>query len=227
MSIYYQEKKTLMNKIFQIGFNKCGTSSIYSLFQNHTKYKLPAIHWDYGLLSLSIFDNISNSKRPLSPKYDKYTVFTDMECNIRDSHNNVKFLYAYKLFEILDKHYPNSKFILNTRDIDSWIQSRMNHICQYEIDQSHESVKLPQDKTYYEIYSEFVKIKDKEKIIDLWKKDWYTHHINVLTYFKDRPKDLLLYNFDTDPFEKFVNFFSNVGFTVSEMPVKNKTKVPS
>jgi len=84
-------------KIFFIGFNKTGTTTYYNLLKD--KYK--SVHnckWSF----ISRLDNTKKVKKYFS----KSDVFCDGECSN---------------FSKLDKLYPNSKFILNTRPIKDWI----------------------------------------------------------------------------------------------------------
>ena len=104
-----------INKIFQIGFNKCGTVSVYHFFENNG---LKPIHWDMGRLADTIKRNYE-SNLPILNGYEGYDCFTDME-NVNN--NNYAHLTYYKEFDI---QYPNSKFILNLRPIDNWIKSNM------------------------------------------------------------------------------------------------------
>ena len=76
----YPKEIISCNKIFQIGFNKCGTLSLWNLFNSYSKLK--SIHWDYGNLAQTIYNNIySDIYLPLD-SYEDYTYFGDMECFI-------------------------------------------------------------------------------------------------------------------------------------------------
>ena len=103
-------------------------------------------------------------------------------------------------YRLLDKRYPNSKFILTTRDIESWLAS-----CE---------------KWWYDLST----IKDKEIALEfafcrgaLYGVDYfdreiyreaYHRHVNgVREYFRDRPNDLLEINITAgDGFEKICPF---------------------
>ncbi len=61
-------------KIFQIGFNKSGTASIYYYFKNEG---FKSIHWEKGKLSKTIKNNF-DSGLPILKGYEDYQVFTDM-----------------------------------------------------------------------------------------------------------------------------------------------------
>ena len=106
-------------KIFQIGFNKCGTRTIHQYFCDNG---IRSVHWDEGRLAQRMFKNLSDGESLLAG-YEEYDVFTDMEFL---SESGV-FLEGYKLFPFLAAQYPDAVFILNTRDRESWIRSRVSH----------------------------------------------------------------------------------------------------
>ena len=198
-----------MNKIFQIGFNKCGTLSFHNLFEKHSKPKLKSIHWDFGKLAYVIQENLSSNKKLLTG-YEEYDVFTDMEyCSIGDDSKKIEWVFAFKWFYIIDQQYPDSKFILNTRSVDNWISSRLNHTNGYK--KSHMS---------------FYRIDNENILIEKWKYQWNTHTNNVIEYFKNRPNDLLIFDIEKDPFSKIEDFFNSQGleFNTASFPHENKTK---
>lgn len=211
-----------MNKIFQIGFNKCATTAIHELFQNYTEPRLSSIHWDFGKLAYKMYNNYSYNL-PLLSEYEKYDVFTDMECGYKES-NRVGWLFGYKLFAELDNQYPNSKFIFNTRNYNQWIISRLNHKSGFMlIDNS--VVKLNPKINYYESHMKFYKINSLNKLIDIWTKDWYDHYENVIKYFANKPNKLLIFNCETDSIDKIKKFIPELTITTDRFPVFNKTKV--
>lgn len=175
-----EPKHTTFNKIFQIGFNKCGTTSIHQFFLNNG---LRSVHWDLGNLAKTIQNNHQQNK-PLLGDYELYHCYTDME----STSDNI-FIYLTH-YQELDKQYPNSKFILNVRNVDDWIQSRLKH------------------PNYLQIYKSITGL-DKEGVIKHWKEIWNSHIIEVTEYFKDRPQDLVIFDIETEQ-HKFVDFMSNL-----------------
>lgn len=189
-----------MNKIFQIGFNRCGTTSLYKFFQNSCIDNLKCIHWDNGDIAKTIFNNNSNGIPPLyNSKYLRYDFISDMEGNIDNKIYYFAFLDSYKL---LDKYYPNSKFILNTRNKKNWINSRLKHYHKKDINL--------QKKTY-----------SCNDIIKLWDYQWDYHHNNIISYFKNRKKDLLIFDIETTSAKPIIDFFSELSFSTSNFPHKN------
>ncbi|HEY8698306.1 MAG TPA: sulfotransferase [Rhizomicrobium sp.] len=105
-------------RIFQIGFNRCGTRTLSRFFRDNG---LQTVHWDEGRLARRLFYNLEEG-RPLIDGYADRDVFTDMEML-----TSKVYLEGYKLFPILARENPDATFILNTRDRERWIQSRLAH----------------------------------------------------------------------------------------------------
>jgi predicted transposase YbfD/YdcC len=153
-------------KIFQIGFNKSGTTSIHQFFLDNN---ILSIHWDAGKLSKTIHNNFL-SGNPLLKGYEDYQAFTDMEHN---KDGGGFFYSAEKYFKELDQSYPGSLFILNFRDIESWIKSRINH-GRYLFNTMNENNTT------------------EEEVKEKWKDEYKNHIQNVLEYFKERDNLLVL-----------------------------------
>lgn len=177
-----------LNKIWQIGPNKSGSTTLFHFF---LKNKIPSIHYGpQGKLATSIYENHLQGKTLIAPEYAKYTAFFDMENIYADPP-----IYAGQtLYKELDKQYPGSKFILNTRDEDNWIKSRLAH------------TDIMNGKSYAQVLCEKYKITEEE-LVKLWREEFTQHKQEVLEYFKDRPKDLLVFDIENDTPEKICEFF--------------------
>lgn len=92
-------------KIFCIGFNKTGTTSLHHFF---LKNKLKSTHntswWNY-------------TKKEQFNSYDVYT----------DGYERYENKRKFPDLKFLKKTFSDCKFILNTRDLDKWLLSRLNH----------------------------------------------------------------------------------------------------
>jgi hypothetical protein len=164
-------------RVFVIGFNKCGTRTIHHYFESNG-YR--SAHWDKGELAATVFRNLIDS-RPLITGYEAYSVFSDMECI------SGRFaMEAYKLYPYLSTAYPDSLFILNTRDVDKWIESRLGH----------------GDGGYANKWKRIFKVKSNAELIRCWREDWERHHHNVERYFAGSPFRFLKFNIETDLPEK-------------------------
>jgi len=192
------------SKIFVIGFNKCGTTTIHNYFRSNS---IPSVHW----CTNGIFGNVSNiihrndkNKKKLLDGIDNYKVYSDMEYVSLFG----KISYANeRYFKKLDEQYPNSKFIFNTRNIDNWIRSRNNHLNS--------------------LYSRILMLKTGLSKIELnnkWRQDYYKHFNNVVNYFSNKPNKLLIFNIEKDSPKKINIFLKDLKLDESKYIIKNKTK---
>ena len=176
-------------KVFQIGFSKCGTSTI-AYFFNHNG--VPAVHHDYGRLPRSIYDNYVNGRPLISPQYQQALVFTDMEMLYKEPVVNVGVQY----FKDLDRQYPGSKFILNTRNKAAWLKSR-----------SKQPIS-PSNESLLEVSAKLQNITTQE-MEQRWSKVWDEHHASVKEYFKNRLQDLIVFDIENDSPDRLVEFFKD------------------
>lgn len=192
-------------RVFQIGFSKCATSSLAAFFNLNG---VPALHHDFGNLAISMHENAQAGKPLIAPEYNKYLVFTDMENLFDDPPINAAMLY----FKELDRQYPGSKFILNTRNKKAWLKSRVKH----PVNKNGKTNLLAEN-------ARMLKLSEKE-VLDLWSKEWDQHHREVIAYFKDRPQDLLIFDIDVDTPQKIIDFFQdNYELDAQHYLHKNKT----
>lgn len=165
-----------MNKVFGIGWAKTGTTTLGKCFDilgyNHQTQKL--------VLALDL------EKNDLSRIYsvvDKYDSFEDWP-----------WLLLYKEF---DKKYPNSKFILTTREHTSWVNSYKNMLKTQGRASKHMS------KIRSVLYDLPFPNVTEEQLINRYSK----HVADVTEYFKDRPNDLLVVSWkDGDGWKEICNF---------------------
>ena len=162
-------------KVFFIGFNKCGTRSFTWLFR---EAGLKAYHGsDEDPLHTQIPRNIELGRRSLSG-FENYDAYSDSE----------KLSYS---FREIDKDYPNSRFVLNTRNINRWIVSRLNH----------------GEGKYVEFMNGF---EGKNLAWHEWAEVWRTHFIEhesqVTEYFRGRDATFLRYDIEIDTLLKFNKF---------------------
>lgn len=189
-------------KVFVIGFNKCGTSSLNYFFN---KNGMRSLHYNKGRLAIDILTNIRGFKNPVSG-YEKFTCFLDMECIDSSVYPLVE---AYKYYDELYRWNPSAKFILNTRNVERWITSRSKH----------------SNGRYLDRYKYHYGFRTDEQVKDAWRIDFYQHHANVLKFFKDKPGKLLVYDIEQDSPVKISEFLSGFSsFDSLEMPKSNATK---
>jgi glycogen synthase len=197
---------TNIPKIFQVGFNKCGTQTLHDFFWAN---KIRSIHYGCGKLAVSIDDNYMHNRPLISAEYQSYCGFFDMENIYADE----PIYIAQKMFKELDNQYPGSKFILPVRDKAAWLNSRSKHI------------DIANQRTYVEVLCQQYNI-TKDELIDKWSQEWDKHHAEVLEHFKDRPQDLLIFHVGQDSPEKICEFFKDY-FHLNPELYKHLNKTPA
>jgi len=300
-SSYNQQLQQKLNggKIFQIGFSKCGTTSLHNFFINHgilsahyglTKHLLHASKfinkyfqnklWQdnkknisplkYDILNIEntlssnkirqwniddnlkkyclfLLSNVRNqwdafpikystavrmhiaflAKQPLlSLLPSDITFHNDMAFNLittKKNNNNTKYsnkeIAMAKHYQLLDKQYPNSRFILNIRCLKKWLTS---------MERCHSCPILPKNHPQYWNMNNFQIISylnniPVNEVRDFLLQQWNHHTADVKNYFSSQPNKLLIFNIEKDSPEKISDFF-DVDFDTSQWGHHNKTK---
>lgn len=73
-------------------------------------------------------------------------------------------------FDVVDSQYPGSKFILHTRDLEGWLESREKHVLRNQ--------RAAAEGAYH---GSWLKV-DRET----WTREWHEHHRLVRDYFAGR-----------------------------------------
>ena len=168
-------------RIFLIGFNRCGTTSFHQFFRAN---QIRSVHWYGNELARCLQRNCR--LRFLQPLHgiDRWTAYCDLIA-VPGSPWDSSFAYRGRLIEAnrffpqLHRTYPNSLFILNTRDPEAWINSRFQH------DQGR----------FAEVYRRDVAglgFSTDAELRAFWLQQWHVHHQAVRTYFKEQTDALFL-----------------------------------
>jgi hypothetical protein len=144
----------MFNKVFCIGFNKTGTTSLHRLL---TAFGLKSWHGFYS----HIYDT-----QVEAPLFQQYQCFSDGE--LHD-------------FQLLDRSFPGSKFILTTRPFDEWLVSRIRHVENRRIVGGTGPMRREYDAS-------------PSVAVKAWIEDRLRHHGHVAQYFSTRRNDLLVIN---------------------------------
>ncbi len=179
-----ETRRERTTRIFQIGFNKCGTRSLYRFLQ---RSGIQAAHFNRGLLAWSIQDNIAHGRKPLHGRIDQWVAYTDIKQVTREVA-----IEGVRYFRELYHYYPNSYFILNTRDKAAWIKSRLAHGAGF----------------YARRYARALGVETEEDVVAAWSADWDRHHAEVQEFFADKPGRLLVYDIKTSKPQEMVDFLS-------------------
>lgn len=170
--------------IFQIGFNKCGTASIHYFLQ---RSGLQSLHWLRGVLARVMSGRIDANEDPIQD-FPNAIGFTDML-----AFGARKLIEPYKRFDYLHQWYPDALFILNTRDREKWIASRLSHVAG--------GIKMSTS------YAHFLKIPE-HNIPDFWRAEWETHHALAREYFAGMP-NFLEFHIEKDDSSTLATFIAS------------------
>lgn len=158
-----------MMKVFEIGVAKTGTTSLgraYEILGFKHKAEDPDLY-------LEFIENYDYEV--LYEVIDKYDAFQDGPWHNKDVD-----------YKILDKKYPNSKFIILERDDESWIRSN----------EKFYSPKYHKDWENWE-YSFLIDdrwVTQRESVIEEKLTYKNSKYLKIKEYFKDRQNDLLVMN---------------------------------
>lgn len=167
--------------IFQIGFNKCGTTSLHKFFIDSG---IAALHWREGRLAKRMAARIDAGQDPVRD-FPSTIAFTDIVGGGPSER-----IEPYKRFEYLHHWHPEALFILNTRDREKWVASRTSH--EY------------QGKRLIAAYAAYLGISETE-VQDFWRAEWDVHLTLVRAYFREKP-NFLEFNIEADDPQKLITF---------------------
>lgn len=201
-------------KIFCIGQNKTGTTSLQKFFQDHG-FKLG----DQPTAELLMDDYIARNWKPILKYCETAEVFQD-----------IPFSNDY-LYVLLDHHFPNAKFILSERDnADQWY----NSITKFHSKLFGKNGNMPTKedlqngtyrykgfiwKSFQEKYGEIQgDIYNKENLL----KPYTVRNEEIRHYFKDK-SNFLAVNLSQPDAVKKVAHFVNITPKYQTMPWENKT----
>jgi hypothetical protein len=160
-------------KVFGIGLNKTGTISLHEALET---LGLRSLHWGGPEVRATV-ERAFRERRPLVddlPDYDAYSDIYDLSAR----------------FALLARQYPGSRFILTTRDLDGWIESRRRHVERNRVRQAAG-----------EYHGTFLEIEP-----DVWAEQFRAHHEAVEAFFADRDDLLVMRITEGDGYEVLCPF---------------------
>lgn len=177
-----------MNKIFSIGFNKTGTTTLEKCLKDLDL--LPQAAWEEShKLNYHWF---KNDYKPIIEFAKSFKSLSDNPWNIKD------------FYKILDINFPNSKFILTTREPTSWFHS-LRKWCtpRYGVRSSIRS--LPDGPAFHKAI--FGMTEDSiENYEDHYKHVYEQRNQEIKKYFAKRPDDLLVIDWTKHGWKELCEF---------------------
>lgn len=213
------------NKIFCIGYNKTGTTSLEYMLRLYG-YSVP----NQQDQEIRLTRNVSQTNYTQFVEFiSDFDAFQD-----RPFSEGLTYVAANALF-------PNSKFILSIRDSDAWFNSLTSfHRKIYGIDTSAVSEQDIYEKCNYLFKDYFysnkkrflTRYKNGQSFVDwskLYDKDYYIQQYEqrneqIIKYFINAPEKLLIIDVTKEKStEKLVEFLNIPKELVIDMPHRNKT----
>jgi hypothetical protein len=153
-------------KIFLIGFNKTGTTTLHHFFRRNG---LRSAHFRANgrLIAAEMSRNVSRDTNILKG-IEGFTVYSDLCLQTADV-----WLEANTYFPVMFRQYPRSYFILSDRNVERWIASRLHH-----------GNLAQRAHAYYGT-------EDDVKIGDIWRKAYAEHKEAAEVFFRDKPRFLV------------------------------------
>lgn len=195
-SSYFHTLKRRKDKIFLVGFNKTGTTSV--------EHALKELGFIIGKQNIGeqLLDDITMNK------YDNLIQF----CKTAEAFQDIPFSIP-NVYKVLNEKYPNSKFILTIRDDD---EQWFNSICKFHTKLWGKNGNLPTKddlananyiyKGYPLLYNNFLfgeNYYNKEAYTAVYNK----HNKDVMNFFKNNPNQLLVINVaDKNSYQKLCAF---------------------
>lgn len=168
-------------KIFFIGFNKCGTTSLHHLV---TRHAIRSVHWDNGQLARTI-ETLSTDKPALRSFLSHSTAYSDIT-----SLTESQLIEGNKHFRIFHELFPDAYFIFNDRQMEDWIKSRSSH---------RRGTFLSRNMSAWRM--------DADAVKDTWRQNYQMHTNDVLKHFNGHER-FLHFRIDQDPINALIDFLS-------------------
>ncbi len=203
------------SKIFCIGRNKTGTTSIKKVFQQFgipvgSQREAEHLAPDWGV---GRFDRIE--------QYVRFggIAFQDVPFSLPNTYRE------------MDERFPNSKFILTVRDsADVWYNSVVRFQSKLFANGRIPTKEDLQNSTYIHKgwvwkMNRFIHDTPEDDLYNeqSLKSSYLKHNADVKGYFHDRPAQLLVINLKNADAAKKISTFLNVGKSIEKVPWENKT----
>jgi hypothetical protein len=175
--------------IFNIGLNRCGTTSLTEALN---VLGIPAVHHHHRGRRLAEVAraNAAAGRRLFDGLDQQFTAFSDFG--------------GRRTYRLLDTQYPGSRFILTTRELSSWLDSRERKVR----DNLAKPVPGPSHRRI-----------DREG----WARHRAEYEAALARYFADRPGDLL--TIDIPGGQGWPELCAFLDLPVPETPFPNRNRL--
>lgn len=201
LSNTFRQVRAPETKVFFIGFNKCGTTSLHHLMKGAG---IRSAHWQSGTENLTEgIEARLGEHHQLKGYLSRWTAYSDL---ISAADNRI--VEGNRHFALFQNLFPKAYFILNDRDLDAWLLSRERHA---------QGKFLRQSINFHNT--------DKEGVRDIWRNQYLSHTQAVTEHFSGHER-FLHCRIDKDPIDILIDFLApDFKISASDWQNRNKTLV--
>ncbi|MGQ0429320.1 MAG: sulfotransferase [Gammaproteobacteria bacterium] len=193
-------------RVVQIGFNKCGTRSFQRLFERAghpvVQHKIRRPLRRSRKAACVIQRNLRAGRR----------IFAGMEEDVlyaglihQTEHESFE---AIRHFREMLRDYPDTILILNLRDREDWIRSRLRH------GRGELLRRVMRQRG----------VSTEAEVAELWRQEWDRHLADVREAMRDRPGQLIEFNLDRDPVEMLIQRLPGYGLRAEDWGDVGRTR---
>lgn len=199
-------------KVFCIGFNKTGTTSLSQIFRNNNFLVAPQTPFEYNLESF-FYKNYTTFSNIIKNDFYQYHLFQDVPFSLPN------------FYKFIDKEFENSKFILTIRDNENvWYESLIRFY--KNIFRNFNNPHIIDGYVYkgilFKVLTQAWGSPKTNPYDEKSLKQSYLNHITEVTeYFYNR-KNLLIINLKDPNSIRDLEVFLEVEFVNKEIPHLNK-----
>ncbi|NGP53502.1 hypothetical protein [Thioalkalivibrio sp. XN8] len=193
-----QSPATALPRVVQIGYHKCGTRSLEQLFRGAghpvVKYKLRRPFRRSRNAGLLMRENLEAGRR-IFAGMEGHVFYADL---IYQTESDA--FEPIRCFREIMRDYPDTILLLNVRDREDWIRSRLKH------GHGEFAQRVMRQRG----------IDSQEVLAELWRQEWDTHLAEVRAFMADRPAQLIEFDIDNDSVESLVERLSAYGLDADD-----------
>jgi hypothetical protein len=200
------ERQQKLPRVVQIGYHKCGTRTFQRLFERAghrvVQYKLRRPLRRSRIAAYIFRENLRAGRKVFAGMED-FTLYAGLSYETE----NDSFEPIRHFREIL-RDYPDTILLLNMRDREDWIRSRLRH------GHGEFAARVMRQRG----------IEDPEVLAEAWRREWDTHIAEVREFMADRPEQLVEFNLDTGSVQALVERLSAYGLKMEHWGDVGRTR---
>jgi hypothetical protein len=191
------EPDPALPRVVAVGFNKCGTRSLAQLFaraghpvvHHKLRSRWPSRLWKPRRIGRLMRRNVE-AGRPVFLGAEDYIFYGDLIDSSAQGSFDGNTLYQQILAD-----YPDTILLLNWRDREDWIRSRLRH--------GHGEFAARERRLRG--------LAGRQELADDWRREWDQHLAAVRAFMASRPQQLIEFQLDHDAIDDLVQRLSAYG----------------